>query len=44
VVRGELVQLKSKLNVAKNATSNTTMKYHYIDCIDRIEKALEPIK
>lgn len=44
LVRGELTQLKSRLSFAKNATSNTIMKYHYIDCISRIEKALEPNK
>jgi hypothetical protein len=42
LVRGELNILKSSLSVAKNAAVNTETKYHYQDCIKRIEKILDP--
>lgn len=44
MIRGELITLKTRLIIAKNNAPNTTLKYHYLDCIDRIEKALEPNK
>ena len=42
LVRGELTQLKRTLNSAKNRAVNTITKYHYIDCIVRIENILDP--
>jgi hypothetical protein len=42
LVRGELNILKASLSVAKNAAVNTETKYHYQDCIKRIEKILDP--
>lgn len=44
MIRGELNTLRSRLIIAKNNAPNTIMKYHYIDCIDRIDKALQPKK
>ena len=42
LVRGELNLLKTTLSVAKNAALNTETKYHYQDCIKRIEKIVDP--
>jgi hypothetical protein len=42
LVRGELNTLKKTLNVAKNRAINTVTKYHYLDCIKRIEQILDP--
>ena len=42
LVRGELNSLKRTLSTAKNRTVNTITKYHYIDCIVRIENILDP--
>lgn len=42
LVRGELNVLKRKLNSASNAAVNTVTKYHYRDCIERINSILDP--
>ena len=42
LVRGELTILKQQLNAAKNSGVNTETKYHYIDCIARINKLFNP--
>ena len=42
LVRGELNLLKTSLSVAKNSAINAETKYHYQDCIKRIEKILDP--
>jgi hypothetical protein len=42
IVRGELNQLKRVLNTAKRASINTDTKYHYNDCIERINTILDP--
>ena len=42
IVRGELNQLKRGLNVASKAAVNTDTKYHYRDCIERIDMILDP--
>ena len=42
LVRGELNLLKTSLSAAKNVAVNTETKYHYQDCIKRIEKILDP--
>ena len=42
LVRGELNSLKTSLSLAKNAALNTETKYHYQDCIKRIDKILDP--
>ncbi|MBU0940346.1 MAG: zinc-dependent metalloprotease [Bacteroidetes bacterium] len=42
LVRGELNSLKSTLNTAKNGAVNTETKYHYQDCIKRIDMILNP--
>jgi hypothetical protein len=42
LVRGELNLIKTTLSAAKNAAINTETKYHYQDCIKRIEKILDP--
>ncbi len=44
VVRGELRSLKSMLKRTLPYAKNTITKYHLQDIIDRIEKALNPIK
>jgi len=44
LVRGELSALKKSLAVAKTAAVNTETKYHYEDCIKRIDLILSPIK
>ncbi len=42
LVRGELNALKRTLNAAKNRGVNTSTKYHYKDCIKRIDAILNP--
>ncbi len=42
LVRGELNQLKQVLNAAVKASVNTETKYHYRDCIERINNLFEP--
>ncbi|MBC5838790.1 zinc-dependent metalloprotease [Flavobacterium muglaense] len=42
LVRGELTALKSSLNLAKAKAVNTETKYHYMDCIKRIDLILDP--
>ncbi|WPO76907.1 zinc-dependent metalloprotease [Flavobacterium sp. KACC 22761] len=44
LVRGELNALKKSLVAAKAAGINTETKYHYEDCIKRIDLILNPIK
>ncbi|NER13703.1 DUF5117 domain-containing protein [Leptobacterium flavescens] len=41
LVRGELKQLRSRLNAAKNRTTHTVTRYHYEDCIARIDAIFE---
>jgi len=42
LVRGELINLRKSLLNAKNITTIEISKYHYIDCIERINQILEP--
>jgi hypothetical protein len=42
LVRGELKILKATLSTAKNRAVNTETKYHYQDCISRIDLILDP--
>ena len=42
LVRGELNALKKILIVAKSSAVNTETKYHYIDCIKRIDLIVDP--
>lgn len=44
LVRGELNTLKKSLAIAKTTAVNTETKYHYEDCIKRIDLILNPIK
>ncbi|RED22144.1 uncharacterized protein DUF5118 [Flavobacterium cutihirudinis] len=44
LVRGELNTLKKSLAIAKITAVNTETKYHYEDCIKRIDLILNPIK
>ncbi|KAF2331948.1 zinc-dependent metalloprotease [Flavobacterium daemonense] len=44
LVRGELNTLKKSLVAAKATAVNTETKYHYEDCIKRIDLILNPIK
>jgi hypothetical protein len=44
LVRGELKQLISTLQFAKMAPTDIETKYHYDDCIERINLILKPIK
>ena len=44
LVRGELKTLLSQLKTAKNSAVNRETKYHYEDCISRIELILNPNK
>jgi hypothetical protein len=44
MVRGELKQLLSQLKLAKNGAINLETKYHYDDCISRIDEILNPKK
>lgn len=43
LVRGELKQLLGSLKIAKVAAVDTETKYHYEDCIERINLILKPI-
>lgn len=42
VVRGELTALKNTLKFAKANSSSTASKYHYDDCLYRINAVLDP--
>lgn len=42
LVRSELINLKKSLNSSKNTSKNEVSRIHYIDCIERINKILEP--
>uniref|UniRef100_UPI004049E4F4 zinc-dependent metalloprotease n=1 Tax=Flavobacterium sp. TaxID=239 RepID=UPI004049E4F4 len=42
LVRGELSTLKNALKTAKNNSTTTVSKYHYEDCIYRIDAILDP--
>jgi hypothetical protein len=44
LVRGELLNLKSQITLAKNNNVDLETKYHIIDSIDRISKILDPNK
>ena len=44
IVRGELVRLKYSLSMASKSAVNTMTKYHFKDCLHRIETLLNPIK
>ncbi|PBJ06783.1 zinc-dependent metalloprotease [Flavobacterium sp. ACN6] len=44
LVRGELTMLRKTLAAGKAAAVNTETKYHYEDCIKRIDLILNPIK
>ena len=44
LVRGELKQLISTLQFAKMTPTDIETKYHYDDCIERINLILKPIK
>ena len=42
LVRGELNTLRNSIKYIKNSVSNTETKYHYEDCIKRIDMILDP--
>ncbi|WP_299116916.1 zinc-dependent metalloprotease [uncultured Winogradskyella sp.] len=42
IVRGELNVLKQRLRTASNAAVNTETKYHYRDCLERVNSILDP--
>lgn len=42
LVRAELKALQRQLTTAKGQTADTLTKYHYEDCIERINQLLEP--
>ena len=44
IVRGELVTLKYIISTASKRAISTMTKYHYRDCIHKIETLLNPIK
>jgi|SaaInlLV_10m_DNA_1039704.scaffolds.fasta_scaffold02823_3 hypothetical protein len=44
IVRGELVTLKYIISIASKRAISTMTKYHYRDCIHKIETLLNPIK
>ena len=44
LVRGELINLKSQLSLAKNNPVDLETKYHILDSIDRTSKILDPNK
>ena len=44
IVRGELVVLKNKMTIVINRNLNKITKYHYKDCIVRINDILNPKK
>ena len=41
IIRGELVVLKSQLITSNTNAINTITKYHYKDCISRIDAILK---
>jgi hypothetical protein len=41
IIYGELLELKVYLLVAKNSAKSTETKYHYLECLKRIENCLE---
>lgn len=41
IAYGELLALKSYLSAAKNKVSNNETKFHYLECLKRIENCLE---
>jgi hypothetical protein len=43
LVRGELNTLKRQIAQAAVQSVNTVTKYHYRDCVKRIEQILDPI-
>ena len=42
IVRGELTTLKYQINTASKRATNKITKYHYKDCLIRIERILNP--
>ncbi|GGI57493.1 zinc-dependent metalloprotease [Winogradskyella haliclonae] len=42
LVRGELNVLKQRLRTASNSAVNTETKYHYRDCLERVNSILDP--
>ena len=44
IIRGELTVLKNQLTTASNRNINKITKYHYKDCLFRINHLLEPNK
>ena len=42
LVRGQLNILKGTLATAKSGAVNAETKFHYLDCIKRIETILDP--
>jgi hypothetical protein len=42
LVRGELNVLKASLFAAKSRAIDTETRYHYIDCVKRIDLILDP--
>ncbi len=44
IIRGELTTLRSQLRTASNRAVNRITKYHYRDCISRINTILDPKK
>jgi hypothetical protein len=42
LVRGELNTIQQSLKAASNASVNTETKYHYSDCVARIDNILDP--
>lgn len=42
VIRGELIALKKQLTNVNNKNINLITKYHYDDCLSRIQKILNP--
>ena len=44
IVRGELISLKYQLNLASKRATNKITKYHYKDCLERINSILNPKK
>ena len=44
IIRGELTVLKYQVNTASKRAINTISKYHYKDCLARINEFLNPKK
>jgi hypothetical protein len=42
IVRGELEAMNFQLTIAKSRNSNKISKYHYADCLEKINKILDP--